>query len=184
MKRWALRFLIASIIVSAATGIWALLIDEFDEFQARILFSSLCTIGGSICMSACAAAWERRQRDVIPPIGMLSALGGFGMLTVAVWWEIYSDWYFQLSTVLITLSFSLAHVSLLSLARLRVKLRWVMGLAMLSSLGLAGLLISLLFWNYPPDWLWRVLGILVILVMATTAAVPVLHRLSRDLEDT
>lgn len=180
MKRWSLRLLIASIVISGLFGVWALLSGELGELQARVLWTSLCVTGATLFISACALAWDRHTRDIAPPLGILASVIGYGMLALAAWVDIGSERYFQIALSAVLAGLSLAHISLLSLARLALRYRFVTGLAMLVSMSLAGLLIALLFWHYPPDWVGRAFGALVIAAITTTTLVAVLHRMNRD----
>lgn len=170
-----------SIAISAMLGIWALLSGEFGDRQAQVLLTSLCTTAASLLCSPCAAAWERRRTDIAPALGMVCAVVGFAMLALAVWIEIHSMRYFDIAFSLIFASVTLAHISLLSMARVTARYRWIVGLGMLSSLGLGSLCVALLYWSYPPIWVWRLMGCLAIVTSASSAAIPVLHRISRDL---
>ena len=179
MKRFSLRLFVASIAISAIMGIWALLAGDLDVLQVRVLVTSLCTTAASMLIGACAVSWEQQRGDVAPPLGIASSVTGWGMLVAAIWVDIDAIWYYELALSAIILGVSLAHISLLAMARLPARTRWVTGLGMLASLSLAGVCIALIFWDYPPEWIWRVIGVLTIVISASSIAVPVLDLLGR-----
>ncbi len=179
LKRIALLTLIASVGLSAALGVYALLVGDFGEFEAKILFTSLAVSAASILAMSCAVAWERRLLGVLPQVGAALALLGCGGCVLGVWAEFDYDPGWQ--TVLTATFFAIgaAHVCLLSLARLEARFRWAYLLGVTCAL-LLSIQLSVLVWAelFDEEWSWRSIGIVAILLAASTIAVPLFHRIS------
>ena len=58
LQRLVLYVLIASVVVSAAMGVFALLVGEFEETQGKLLVTSLSVSGAGIVAMACGFAWS------------------------------------------------------------------------------------------------------------------------------
>ncbi len=188
VKKTFLYTLIGSIIVSALLGIWAILAGEFGEFQAKILGTTLIVVGTSILGLACGAFLESPKSanlslKFIPISGIILAFIT-ALLTLSLIWQINVS---QDSLVLKTIgvcgvfAFSLAQLSLLSLANLSEKFLGALTIAYLVILILALLLSSLIIFEPQNEggWLMRVIGVFAIIDAAVTVMIPIFHRLSR-----
>ena len=179
LKRMALLTLIASVGLSAALGVYALLVGDFREFELKILFTSLAVSAASILAMSCAAAYERGRLGYLPLAGATLALAGCGGCVLGIWFEFDYDPAWQ--TVLTATFFAIAaaHVCLLSLARLEARFRWAFLLGATCA-ALLAVQLSVLVWAelFDEEWSWRSLGVVAIVLAATTIAVPLLHRIS------
>ncbi len=181
MKNITVKILIFSIVISAILGILVIVLGAFGDFELRVLLTSLCVSGSSVLIVPCALARERRRLTVLAPLGALASAIGFGMFIAAIWMDdIYDEDYWRTAFSLIIAAASIAHVSLLFVARLAARFRWVTSLGALASLTLAGQWIFLI-WGGDVEsiWFFRLFGVLVILIAATTLAVPILHLITR-----
>ena len=188
LKKTFLYTLIASIAFSALLGIWAILSGDFGEFQARVLMTTLTVVATSILGLACGAFWESQKSSnslikFIPIAGIVLTMVS-ALLTFALIWHIVSSQNeLVYKTIAITglFAFTLAQLSLLSLADLSPKFMWVLTAVYLIALILASI-VSILIIIEPrgeSDFVMRFIGILGVVDAALTVMIPIFHRLSR-----
>ena len=182
MKRRLLSVLLGSIAVNAALGIYALVVPHFGDLQRRVLLTSVCVTAAGIVALACLPAWERRRLWPVPVVSVALSALGLVLAVVLVWGEPSGGWSAVTKAMgtLFILGGAGVLSSLLGLARLRHRLRWVL-VAALGLIALLALFYVVAIWvglNDPPTWLVRVYGVVAILVAAFVVTVPVLHRAS------
>jgi hypothetical protein len=179
VKQLSLKILIVSVILSAAFGVYALVVGDFGETEVRILLSSLTVSATSILSMACGVAWERRRVGFVPPAGALLAILTGAATLVGIWGEIedFDNYWKPVISVGIA-SIACAHVSLMGLARLEARFRWAQPTAYLLALLLAAGLIVMICTEEQDETAWRWIGVLSVLLSAMTIVVPVLHRMS------
>lgn len=189
LKKFFLYLLICSIALSALMGIWAILSGEFGSLQARVLGTTLTVVGTSVLGLACGAFLEsprsRTSRALFAvPLGgvvltVLSALITIWQIWISFGWG--SEGVFKTLLVSTIFAFSLAQLSLLSLAQLATRFRWAIVTAYVVVLLLASI-VSLLIITEPAGsdgGIWRLIGVLAVLDAAVTVSMPIFHRLSR-----
>lgn len=184
IKKTFLYTLIGSITVSALLGIWAILAGEFGEFQAKILGTTLTIVGTSLLGLACGAFWESPRAsesglEIIPIAGIILAFVAAITVLVMIWWQIDNIW--KIGAVSGIFAFSLAQLSLLSLANLSEKFKGILTIAYLVILGLAAINSILIIIEPSSDsnFVMRLIGVLAVIDAALTVMIPILHRLSR-----
>lgn len=184
IKKTFLYTLIGSITVSALLGIWAILAGEFGEFQAKILGTTLTVVGTSLLGLACGAFWESPRVSesglkIIPIAGIILAFVAAITVLVMIWWQIDNIW--KIGAVSGIFAFSLAQLSLLSLANLSEKFKGILTIAYLVILGLAAINSILIIIEPSSDsnFVMRLIGVLAVIDAALTVMIPILHRLSR-----
>ena len=177
LQRLALYVLIASVVVSAAMGVFALLVGEFEETQGKLLVTSLSVSGAGIVAMACGFAWERGQLGPFPLLGIGAGLLGFGLLIAGMWVEIESEPYWRLTGSLLVVAVAMMHASVVSPFGLAGRFRWVLA-ATYALNALLTALVVVAIWD-EPEWsgYWRTMGTVAILLAAATIAIPVLRRL-------
>lgn len=183
IKKLFLHSLIASVSFSALLGIWAILAGEFGEFQAKVLGTTLTIVGTSLLGLACGAFLESPRSDekplkVIPIAGIVFAFVAAVTVLIMIWRQNDDIWKF--ASISAIFAFSLAQLSLLSLANLSKKFEPVLTLAYLVILSLASIN-SILIINEPPDesnFVMRLIGVLAVVDASITVVIPILHRLS------
>jgi hypothetical protein len=189
-KRTFLYLLVASISLSALIGFWAILSGDFGEFQARVLGTTLTIVGTSVLGLSCGAYLESPRSkntplSAFPLIGIILAILAALTAVYLIWFDTrgypQTEAMFKFFGVTTIFAFSLAHLSLLSLARLVKKFQWAMTVAYVSILALASILsIILIFEPHSEDFfVLRGIGILAVTDAAITVMIPVFHRLSR-----
>lgn len=177
--------MICSIALSALMGIWAILSGDVEY---RVLGTTLTVVGTSILGLACGAFLETpRSRKipliVVPVLGIilsvLSALITIWMIWTETSWRSEVVW----KTLLISsiFAFSLAHLSLLSIAQLSRRFRWAIVTAYVVILALASIISYILIFEPPSQdtIVLRLIGVLAVIDAAITVMIPIFHRLSR-----
>lgn len=189
IKKFFLYSLIGSVSISGLLGIWAILSGDFGEFQERILVTTLTVVGTSILGLACGSFLEnpRSQNSplkIVPGIGIIFALLAAVSSFLLIWDFYHFDDKGVSKTFFISMlfAFSLAQLSLLSLARLAARFRWSLIAAYVVILFLDAFisLIILAELEGNSDFSWRLIGVLSVAAASLTVMIPIFHRLSRD----
>lgn len=135
----------------------------------------------SILGLACGASLESGRGRVLPVAGMALSIVA-AVMTLLIIWNVYdrSETFIKATGTATLLALSCSHLSLLSLARLDRRFAWAKPLALASVWSLSVLLLYLMWTEpeSPSDLMFRVIGILSILVAAVTVMTPVFHKLS------
>lgn len=178
MSTLALRTLIGSITASALVGIYILLVGDFGDLEERVLVTALSVSALSILAMACGAAFERSRLGLLPPLGALVSVVSFTLFMINIWSN--SNWrpLWNMALSLALLACAAALTCLLSLATLARRFRWTRLLGLISAFLLAAMLVFLVWADVDSEMVWRIVGVLAILVGAVTIGVPVLHRMS------
>lgn len=187
VKKFFLYLLSCSIALSAIMGIWAIISGEFGELQEQILLTTLTVVGTSILGLACGA-FLGSSRSLTTPLRIVPIAGIFlsGVTAlIALWmiWAVINDSNFIYKTFFICLifSFSLAQLSLLSLAQLAQRFRWSLAAAYIVILLLDSVISLVIIFSFGSDdeFTIRFIGILSVLAASLTVMIPIFHRLSR-----
>ena len=180
-QRTLLLSFIASIAFCGLVGIYCLILGTFDELAGRVLITTAAVGAASILALASAIPWERRRWN---PIGMCGlVVVGLSLLLVlgAIWWPpLYLDteWFYKLMFISCVAAVAAPHVGLLSLARLRRQYEWIRIAGVIVIVLLAGqITLSIAIEIAIESW-YRSMGVLGILDVCGTIAVPVLHLIS------
>jgi hypothetical protein len=179
-KKLALWFLIASVAISAAFGIIAILTGKFGSFEIRIILTTVTISAASICALASGALWEGRGRRILPVAGIVLAVIAAVLLITGIWLEPSATQFWKLTASLGVLAAATAHACLLSLAKLARRFSWA-SVTTLAAIYLLAFLIVLSIYIEPQgDLGFRLIGVTAIVVAALTIMIPIFHRLSRD----
>ena len=180
-KRFFLFLLIGSVAVSALVGIGVLLFGNFGLIEVRILMTTLTVTITSILGLACGAYLESGRAKYLPWAGIVFSVIAALMSFFIIWDVLDDDDVFIKSFLTATiLAAAFSHFSLISLARLDSRFAWTRTAAALCIAPLCAILLYII-WFEPEgdsDIVYRVLGVLAILVASITVITPVLHRLS------
>ncbi len=186
-KKIFLYLLSCSIGLSALMGIWALISGEFGETQGKILFTTLTVVGTSILGLACGAFLESPRSlnlKAVPLAGIALAV----LCAFTCFWLIWgnsgngSDGIFKLSLVSSICAFSLAQLSLLSMARLAKRFRWSLIAVYVVVFGLNLIICPIIIFELSGDdnLVLRLIGILSVVAASLTVMIPIFHWLSRS----
>lgn len=186
LRRIFLISLIASVVTSALIGIGVLLLGNFGLIEVRVLMTTMVVTIVSVLGLACGAYIEVRGGRLLPYAGIaLSVVAG--MMSLFIIWDILDDDELFIKTFLTAtlLAAACSHLSLLSLARLDKRFSWTRISAVVCVILLCSILLYIL-WFEPTgdsDLIYRILGVLGILLASITIVTPVLHKLSSDKTD-
>jgi len=171
---------IASISFCGAIGVYCLLIGEFTSLVGQILGSTATVAGASLLALASAVPWERKRWQPIGPLGMLAAAVWLTLILCLIWIDRFgSEEALIKSTVVATvIAIALPHIGLIGLARLRREYNWVRIGNIASIVVLAGLIISVVLFEFDDEFVFRIIGALAIVDVCTSVAIPILHRVS------
>lgn len=186
LRRLFLISLIASVVTSAVIGIGVLLLGNFGLIEVRILMTTLVITIVSVLGLACGAYVEIRGGKQLPYAGIaLSVVAG--LMSFFIIWDIllYDETFIKSFLTVTLLATACSHLSLLALARLDRRFSWTRIAAVVCVVLLCSILLYIL-WFEPTgesDLIYRVLGVLGILLASITVVTPVLHKLSSDKTD-
>lgn len=170
-------------------GIWAIISGEFGELQGKVLLTTLTVVGTSILGLACGAFLESPRSKtqalkVVPIAGIalavICALTSFAMIWEAVGWE--DKGIFKLFFVSLIFAFSLAQLSLLSMAQLAGRFRWSLITAYVVIFILDSIVSAIIVFDLSGDdnLVLRLIGVLSVVAASLTVMIPIFHRLSRS----
>lgn len=186
LRRIFLISLIASVATSAVIGIGVLLLGNFGLIEVSVLMTTMVITIVSVLGLACGAYIEIRGAKLLPYAGIaLSVIAGL-MSVFIIWHILDDDEIFIKSFLTITLlATACSHLCLLCLARLDQRFSWTRISAVVCVVLLCAILLYIL-WFEPTgesDLIYRILGILGIVLASITVVTPVLHKLSSDKSD-
>lgn len=181
LKKIFLYLFVGSITLSALIGIVILIFGNFGELEVKVLLTALDITVTSILGLACGAFLERRRLRWIPTAGISCAVISAVMWMFIIWsgWNT-GDEFIKSVLSLTVAAAACAHISMLSLASLDNRFRWLRTAAHATIWSLAGILI-LTIWEsrwMDNELVGRVVGIISILVGAVTVLTPIFHWLS------
>ena len=179
IKRVFVTSLISSLSLSALVAIFVFLFGSFGETEVRLLITTL-TIGGYSLTGLCSSVlYDKGKYTIFSLLGILVAVIGF-LVTVGAIWEIVdlgNVW--KGVFVFMTLSFSIAHSSLLLLAKSeKVLVNSLLFATIVSIAVVAGMLINLIVGEFSDinEFYYRLLGVFAVLDVLGTIVVPILRR--------
>ena len=127
MKKILLSMLLASLVISSATGVVIILIGDVNEMQTRLLLTMLASISFSLAGLACARRPSNVWLSPVPILGMVASTLTLAVIVLRIWdrqevlpfWDPLEvgDGGRKLSVTLIVLVVSLAHLSILAALR-------------------------------------------------------------------
>lgn len=186
LRRLFLISLIASVATSALLGIGVILLGNFGEIEIRVLMTTFTITVTSICGLACGAYLETGRSSPLPKIGIALSIAAALMCFLIIWNALDDSEEFVKAFVTATiLAISCSHLSLLSLARLDRRFAWTRIAAHVCVWSLAAILLFII-WTEPQgdsDLIYRILGVLAILLASITVITPVMHKLSSPTGD-
>ena len=181
VRRLSLFLLIGSISLSALIGIGVLLFGNFGNFEVRVLMTTLTVTVTSILGLACGAYLESGRGRLMPIAGIALSVAA-AVMTFLIIWNVFDRWenFIKATGTATLLALCCSHLSLLSLAQLDKRFAWSRIAAFFCVWLLAAILLYLMWWEPEgdSDLVFRVIGILSILIAAITVITPVFHKLS------
>jgi hypothetical protein len=171
---------LGAIALTAALGLYAVVVPDFGELQEKILGTSASISGASVLVLACAPAWERRLYLPVPLLGAAASVAAFALIVIGIWSEPSHDAYWKTMGTMLFVAGWGALASLLALAPLTPRHRWTFFAAagltfLLAVLGVVGM------WSEPDSEVFgRVTAGVAVLAAAFVVTVPVLSRAGRS----
>ena len=181
LRRLFLYLLIGSVALSAIIGIGVLLLGDFGLIEVRVLMTTMVITIVSVLGLACGAYIEVRGGKHVPLAGIAFSVIA-GLMSFFIIWNVLDDEEVFIKSFLTAtlLAAACSHLSLLSLARLDRRFSWTRISAVVCIVLLCSILL-LILWFEPAgesDLIYRMLGVLGILLASITVMTPVLHKLS------
>jgi len=182
VRKAFLYCLAISVGLGALLGIMSILSGKWGWFEIRILLTTLIIGATSICGLANAAYLATGRGKLIPMAGTVGSAIGGAMLLFGVWGEFPSIEYWKCATVISIYSIALAHLSLLSMAKLAEMFQWSLWVANGVILGVATLISIMILGESHSFGMFQLLGVGAILDAAITILIPIFHKISRSHE--
>lgn len=181
LRRVFVRVLIGSVALSAVIGIAVLLFGDFGMIEVRILMTTLTVTVTSIFGLACGAHLESGRGKILPVAGITFSITAALMCLLIVWNLLDQNEIFVKSFLTTTLlAAGCSYMCLLMLARLDRRFSWTR-IAAAACIVLLSAIFLYILWFEPiggSDLIYRILGILGILLASITVITPILHKLS------
>jgi len=180
-RRVFLYLLIGSVALSAVIGVGVLLLGDFGLIEVRVLITTMVVTVVSVLGLACGAYIEIRGGRGVPFAGIVLSIIA-GLMSFFIIWDVLDDDELFIKGFLSVtlLAIACSHISLLALARLDRRFSWTRVSAVVCVVLLCSILLFIL-WFEPTgesDLIYRVLGVLGIVLASITVVTPVLHKLS------
>jgi hypothetical protein len=181
LRRLFFYVFITSVVLSAGIGIGVLLFGNFGHIETRVLMTTLSVTITSILGLACGAYFETGRGRALPVAGIFFSLSA-GLMSFFIIWNALdrNETFIKAFLTATMLGAACSHLSLLSLARLDRRFAWSRVTAFVCVSLLCAISLYIV-WFEPiggSDLIYRILGVLGILVGSVTILTPVLHRLS------
>ena len=179
---------LASIGATGLIGMYCLATGTSGGLTGDVLASTALVGAAAILGLAGAVVWEARRWHPLGPAGVVVSCVALllGLATLwgrylgnPPWWWLH-DWW-RLTASAWVLAVAVPHVGLLSLANLHRRFGWARRWTVVVIVLLTGLVLCLILieWSWRQEILVRLVGILAIVDVCGTLAIPVFHRVSR-----
>ena len=179
LKRPLLYLAVGSVMVGAVLGIIVVLRNTWGWFEVRVILTTITIAIASLCGLACDLSKTARGPNPQRIGGLVLTAVAAGMVLLGMWSDLESEWYWKTTASVSILAIATVHVSLLAIARLARRFRWIFFIAWQVIYGLAALLCIMIIWEINNEQFFRLIATVSILDAAFTLSVPLLHRISR-----
>ncbi len=177
IRRYFTSGLIALLTLVAALAIYVLITGELGWAEVRALLTALIGFAVGLNAVTCLTCRHEVPHPWMAWGGVVFGLVSGLMLLVLVWVNIYSSYYWQITSVSIIWTLVYTHCLLPSLIRLEGwQQRYLVPLTRASSLLLGALLSAGVIGSFYSSWLLRTISVMAILVGFFTLLLVILHR--------
>ena len=159
MIRLALWVLIASVVVGALMGIWALLVGDVGETQWRMLDTTFSITGAGALVIVFGRSVGRADLGRLPYKGFALTLASLIAINGGLWGHVDAEWFWKLTASLVVVTLTVAHTSLVSPAGLAVAFRWVAWAAIGSGVMLSALVLLAMWGDSESSTIGRAIGL-------------------------
>ena len=180
LKRVLFYLLISSVVFAAVLGIVLVLLNTWGWFEIRVILTTTTIAVASLCGLACDLSRTTRGSNALPVSGLALTAIGTVLVLIGMWFEVDADEYWKATGCVSIFAVAVAHVCLLSIARLSARFRWVFLVACQIIFGLALLLAVIILWEIDEERMFQFVAAIAILDAAVTLIIPILHRLSKS----
>ena len=178
-QRTFLFSFIASITFCGFIGIYCLILGTFDELAIRVLGTTVTIGAAAILALASSIPWERHRWPPIGSSGLLIVGVALFLVLLTIWIPVAQpEGFYKLVFISCVVAVAIPHIGLLSLARLRAPYEWIRRGCVTVIVMLAGQVALSIIGEIESESWYRFMGVLGILDVCGTIAVPVLHRVS------
>lgn len=179
LKKPLLYGLIGSVLLGAALGIFFVLRNTWSWFEVQVMLTTLVLAAASLCGLACDLSRTPRGRNLLPRTGLVLTAAGAALLLIGIWLEPDSEAFWKTAACVSIVAVTTVHVSLLSIAKLASRFRWVYAVGSQIIFGYSLLLCSVIVGEIDSSSIWRLIAALSIVVAAISLVIPILHRISK-----
>jgi aminoglycoside 6'-N-acetyltransferase len=166
--RWAI---LASLFLNALLGIWAVA-GSLGEVESRILFTSLLVTACGAVAVACSTAIPEGRLGPVPVAGIVVAVAGFCLVIASLWKDFRPGALWRTGATLVIVAGGVAFASLLSGVHLQGRYRRLVPTAYALA-GVAGAFLIAVAWGFRAGEVWRLFGVVAVLLSAATLAAPI-----------
>lgn len=184
LKKTFLLTMIVSLSLSALIGILVILFGKFDEFQAKVLISTLAVGGFSLLGLCCSSIFERDKLKIFSIVGMSTCVFGLLHSILLIWGGFESIWESEINLkILLTfliITVSMAQASVLLLIRYKNKKAQISLISTLALIGLIALIVVGLIYEliiFDNEMFFKFLTVIVILDVLGTVITPILNKM-------
>ncbi len=178
-RKFAIMLFFASVTINASLGIIALIAGDFGDTQGKVLFTSLNVSAASVLSLTMFPARELGHLGRVPNVGIALSIIGFALFIMVIWLESGEEVLWKITASVLTCAIAAGHSCLICLFVLPARYLSVLKSAY-ALVSILAILIVGAIWSEPSGEIFpRILGVLSILIAATTVSIPVLNRLSR-----
>ncbi len=179
LKRPLLYLLVASVILAAVLGIALVLRNEWGELEIRVILTTITIAVASVCGLACDLSRTAKGPNIFPISGLILTGVAAVLILFGIWSDPGSEEYWKSTVCACVFAVALAHVCLLSIARLPRRFGWVLPVAYQVIFGLAAIISVMFVWQIDNQRMFQLIAAVSILAAAMTLMIPILHRIGK-----
>lgn len=180
LKKPLLYALVVSVILGALLGIVLVLRNQWGWLEVRVMLTTVIIAVASVCGLACDLSRTPAGLNLLPRSGLVLTAITALLLLAGVWGDINEEGFWKTTMVVTTFAVATVHLSLLSIAKLDGRFRWVYFIGCQVIYGLAILIASIILFEINSEPVFRFLAAHSIVVAAFSLVIPILHRIGRS----
>ncbi|MHC4984670.1 MAG: hypothetical protein ACYTFO_00795 [Planctomycetota bacterium] len=170
---------IACLVAGALYAIYIVLFGEFEDFEVKVLLTTLVISVASIGWLCCSSYHSQRREPIAAIGGALLMAAAAGLMINAIWAEEDGEAYWKLTLSLTIWAVAVSHLLMLVALRLRRGQWWVHALGAITVATLATVLTLLVLEVIDgSESVMKLIVVLCILVTLETLVIPILSRVA------